>query len=114
MLMGLMLFFVGNIACESFTMRFSFLIVLSGIVLFLLGWVHFKILLFPIAFLIFMIPIAIFVNSLRVTSTGILANYYGTSVAQGFFHGFSGYLLFLVAFGLLVGEGFLLSKFQRQ
>jgi exosortase len=56
-LMGLMLFFVGNLACESFTMRFSFLIVLSGIVLFLLGWVHFKILLFPIAFLLFMIPI---------------------------------------------------------
>jgi len=60
------------------------------------------------------IPIAILVNALRVTATGILANYYGTSVAQGFFHGFSGYLLFLVAFVILVGEGFLLSKFQRQ
>ena len=45
-LLGLMLLFVGNIACESFTMRFSFLIMLSGIVLFILGWVHFKILLF--------------------------------------------------------------------
>jgi len=183
-------------------MRISFLIVLSGIVLFLLGWAHLKTLLFPIVFLIFMIPIpsilmgkitfpmqlfaskvaalslhqlgvpvlregniislahttlevaeacsgirslisllalgtvfayftkksfwqrtvlvlscfpiAIFVNSLRVTATGVLANNYGTSVAQGFFHGFSGYLLFLLAFVLLIGEGFLLSKFQRQ
>lgn len=60
------------------------------------------------------LPVAIFVNALRVTATGVLSNAYGPSVAQGFFHGFSGYLLFLVALVLLVGEGSLLSRFQRE
>jgi exosortase len=58
-------------------------------------------------------PIAIVVNSLRVSATGILANYYGLSVAEGFFHGFSGYVLFIVAFLLLLALGFLLSKLSR-
>ena len=58
-------------------------------------------------------PIAIVVNSLRVSATGVLANYYGLSVAEGFFHGFSGYVLFIVAFLLLLGLGFLLSKLSR-
>ena len=182
-------------------MRCSFLIVLTGIVLFLLGWKHFEVLLFPITFLMFMIPIpsillqkitfpmqlfasnvaefslwamgvpvlregniihlastslevaeacsgirslisllalgtvfayfskklfweravlilscfpiAILVNALRVSATGVLANYYGMSVAEGFFHGFSGYLLFLVAFALLLLLGLVLSKLSR-
>jgi exosortase/archaeosortase family protein len=58
-------------------------------------------------------PIAILVNALRVSATGILANYYGLSVAEGFFHGFSGYVLFIVAFLLLLALGFLLSKLSR-
>ena len=199
---GLFLLLVGNLAVESFTMRFSFLIVLSGIFLFLLGWTHLKLLLFPIVFLIFMIPIpsilmlkiilpmqlfaskvataflqqlgisvlregniihladttlevaeacsgirslisllalgtifsyfstkilwqriilvlscfviAIFVNALRVSATAVLANTYGISVAEGFFHDFSGYMLFLVTLALLVALNFLLSKFKHQ
>ena len=198
---GLVLFLLGNLASETFTMRFSFLVVLCGVTLFLLGWPYLKALLFPIAFLVFMIPIpsilmqkitfpmqlfassvaeaslqaleipvlregniihlphttlevaeacsgirslmsllalgvifayftkrklwqrtvlvlacfpiAIVVNSLRVSATGILANSYGLSVAEGSFHDFSGYVLFIVAFGLLLGLGFLLSKVSR-
>ena len=59
-------------------------------------------------------PIAILVNALRISATGVLANYYGISVAEGFFHGFSGYLLFLFAIVLLAGEGLLLSKLKRE
>ncbi len=54
---GILLLFLGNLATEYFTMRFSMLVVLGGIVLFLLGKEFSKTLLFPIAFLIFMIPI---------------------------------------------------------
>jgi exosortase len=199
-LFGFLLLLIGNLASESFTMRFSFLIVLSGLILFLLGWLHLKALFFPIAFLIFMIPIpsillqkitfpmqlfasnmaefslkalgipalregniihlstttlevaeacsgirslisllalgtvfayfskkifweravlilacfpiAILVNALRVSTTGVLANYYGMSVAEGFFHGFSGYVLFLVAFALLLLLGLVLSRLR--
>jgi len=47
------------------------------------------------------IPIAIVTNGLRVAGTGIAAHYYGPAAAQGFFHEFSGWLVFIVAFGLL-------------
>jgi exosortase len=47
------------------------------------------------------IPIAIVTNSARVAGTGVAAHYYGVEAAQGFFHTFSGWLVFVVAFGLL-------------
>jgi exosortase A len=196
--LGILFFLLGNLATEFFTMRFSMLVVLGGIVLFLLGKEFFKTLLFPIVFLIFMIPIpsvlmdritfpmqlfaskvaakslyligipalregniillantslevaeacsgirslisllalsvvfayfsqkttlkrvllvlstfpiAIIANAARVTGTGILAHHYGDKVAQGFFHGFSGWILFVVAFICLFIVGSLLSR----
>jgi len=47
------------------------------------------------------IPIAIAANAARVTGTGVLAHYYGPQAANGFFHTFSGWLVFIVAFLLL-------------
>ena len=55
--MGLSLLILGRAAFEFFTMRFSFLVVLAGTIVFLLGYKHLKLLGFPILFLIFMIPI---------------------------------------------------------
>jgi exosortase len=55
-------------------------------------------------------PIAIIANAARVTGTGILAHHYGDKVAQGFFHGFSGWILFVVAFICLFVVGSLLSR----
>jgi len=198
---GILLYLLGNLATEFFTMRFSMLVVLGGIILFLLGKECFKTLLFPLAFLIFMIPIpsvlmdritfpmqlfaskvaarsldligipvlregniiqlantslevaeacsgirslisllalsvvfayfsqnktwkrivlvlstfpiAIIANAARVTGTGILAHHYGDQVAQGFFHGFSGWILFVVAFVCLFIVGGLLSKMKK-
>jgi len=196
--LGILLLLLGNLATEYFTMRFSMLVVLGGIILFLLGKEFSKTLLFPLVFLIFMIPIpsilmdritfpmqlfaskvaakslyligipalregniillantslevaeacsgirslisllalslvfayfsqkttlkrvllilstfpiAIIANAARVTGTGILAHYYGDKVAQGFFHGFSGWILFVVAFVCLFVVGSLLSR----
>ena len=45
--------------------------------------------------------IAIFTNALRVSGTGVLAHFYGLRVAEGFFHTFSGWAVYIVAFGLL-------------
>jgi len=47
------------------------------------------------------IPIAIVTNGLRVAGTGIAAHFYGAAAATGFFHEFSGWLVFVVAFALL-------------
>jgi exosortase A len=198
---GILLLLLGNLATEYFTMRFSMLVVLGGIVLFLLGKEFYKTLLFPLVFLIFMIPIpsvlmdritfpmqlfaskvagsflyllgipalregniillantslevaeacsgirslisllalsvvfayfsqkrflkrvllilstfpiAIIANAARVTGTGILAHHYGDKVAQGFFHGFSGWILFVVAFVCLFVVGGLLSRVRK-
>lgn len=47
------------------------------------------------------IPVAIAANAFRVAGTGIAAHLYGEDTAQGFFHSFSGWLVFLVAFAML-------------
>jgi exosortase len=47
------------------------------------------------------VPIAVVTNGLRVAGTGIAAHYYGTEAAEGFLHGFSGWLVFVAALGLL-------------
>lgn len=54
-------------------------------------------------------PIAILTNALRVSGTGILARYYGTEIADGFFHSFSGWIIYVIAFLLLFATGWLLD-----
>ena len=58
------------------------------------------------------VPIAILTNALRVSGTGVLAHYYGTQVADGFFHSFSGWVIYIVAFLMLFGVGLLLDRFR--
>jgi exosortase len=198
LLLGLGILFLGYIGAELFLMRSSMLVVISGLVLYLLGWRHLKVLVFPIGFLLFMIPfpsiifnaiafplqlmaaktstfclqllqvpvlregnvivlphttlevteacsgirslmsltalavvfayftqrdlwkrlvlvllaipIAILTNAFRVWGTGLLAHYFGVEAALGFYHTFAGWLVFVVAFGLLLVAGILLSR----
>jgi exosortase/archaeosortase family protein len=58
------------------------------------------------------VPIAILTNASRVSGTGILSHYYGTQVADGFFHSFSGWAIYIVAFLLLFGVGWVLDRFR--
>jgi exosortase len=48
------------------------------------------------------IPVAVITNGARVAGTGIAARYYGSVAAEGFFHEFSGWLVFVAAFALLL------------
>jgi exosortase len=48
------------------------------------------------------IPIAILANIARITGTGILAHFYGDKVAKGFLHEFSGMVVFVIGFMLLM------------
>ena len=60
------------------------------------------------------IPIAIFVNAVRVALTGILTHFYGEDAATGFSHDFQGMITFAVAFLALLGEASLIGWIRRQ
>lgn len=55
--LGLLLLVAGTLGAEMFLTRVSLLGILAGGVLYVLGWRHFRILLFPLLFLVLMIPI---------------------------------------------------------
>lgn len=187
---GIAVLLAGLLGSELFLSRFSLILVLVGIVLFLFGWRHLRMLAFPLGFLLLMIPlpaivfnriafplqlvasrfgetvisaanipvlregnvlilantslevaeacsgirslvslitlalvygyftdrrlwvrlaivasavpVAIVANGARVAGTGIAAHYIGPDAAQGFFHEFSGWVVFIVAFLLLL------------
>lgn len=46
------------------------------------------------------VPLTILINAFRIALTGILFEVWGPAVAEGFFHGFSGWFIFM--FGLIV------------
>lgn len=188
---------VGVLGSELFLSRSSLVLLLAGLVIHFLGWPHFRILLFPLAFLLLMIPIpailfnqiafplqllasqlatsslellgvpalrlgnviqlpvmtlevveacsgirslvslttlaiiygylretrdlrrvflaisavpiAVFANALRVAGTGLLGQYWSPEKAQGFFHTFSGWLLFVASLLML----FALHSFMK-
>lgn len=60
------------------------------------------------------LPIAIFVNIIRLTITAALASRFGGEIAQGFLHDFSGWLIFIVGLASLWGVAVLLSKGKYQ
>lgn len=187
---GLVCFIAGQLGSELFLSRASFIVVLAGLVWFVAGTAHLRILAFPLAFLILMVPlpaiifnhiafplqmlasrvgetviaasgipvlregnvlllpgralevaeacsgirslislvmlavvlgyftesrpgprvlialaavpIAVVANAVRVAGTGLASYWISPAAAEGFFHGFSGWLMFVVALaGLL-------------
>jgi len=48
------------------------------------------------------VPVAILANGARVAGTGLAAHWYGAAAAQGFFHEFSGWAVFVVAFAMIL------------
>jgi exosortase len=58
------------------------------------------------------VPIAILTNALRVSGTGVLAHYYGTGVADGFFHSFSGWVIYIAAALLVFAVAWIVDLFQ--
>ncbi|RZB33777.1 MAG: hypothetical protein SRB2_03707 [Desulfobacteraceae bacterium Eth-SRB2] len=56
------------------------------------------------------IPLAIVTNSFRIAMTAILYKYFGADVAEGFFHKFSGLLIFVICIPVLLIEMKILEK----
>src|SRR5512143_30014 len=56
------------------------------------------------------IPLSIVTNSLRISLTALLYPSQGRAAAEGFFHDFSGWAIFMVSFGVMVAEIWILHK----
>lgn len=48
------------------------------------------------------VPVAIVANAMRVAGTGFAAHFWSPEAAEGFFHAFSGWIVFAVAFAALM------------
>ena len=62
---------------------------------------------------ILMIPIAIVSNAIRIMGTGVLTYRFGPKAAEGFFHEFSGWVIFLAALILMFVSHAILKRFGR-
>ena len=58
------------------------------------------------------VPIAILTNAARVSGTGVLSHYYGTRVADGFFHSFSGWVVYIAAALLLFATSWVVDRIK--
>ncbi len=56
------------------------------------------------------VPLAIFLNGIRIGVIGVLVEWYGQGAAEGFMHAFEGWVMFVVSFALLIGEMGLLAR----
>ena len=57
------------------------------------------------------VPIAIAANGLRIMGTGLAGTYWSPDKAEGFFHEFSGWVIFILSLALLLGVHRLLRFF---
>jgi exosortase len=59
------------------------------------------------------VPIAVVANSFRIFGTGLLVQYWDPDKAEGFFHTFSGWLIFVVALIMLYIVHLLISRISK-
>jgi len=56
------------------------------------------------------IPLSIITNSLRIAATALLYPFLGRAAAEGFFHEFSGWVIFMASFGVMLFEIWILRR----
>lgn len=64
-------------------------------------------------FVVTTIPIALVANSFRVAGTGLMGRWFGHAAAEGFFHTFSGWVVFVFAFVILFAEVLILMRWHK-
>lgn len=60
------------------------------------------------------LPIAVIMNWFRIAATGMLTHYWSEKIAQGFYHSFSGWLVFVAAFVILYLENGVINLLSKQ
>ena len=79
MLGAIGLLLLGSLGAELFTSRFSLLVLIAGIILFLAGWKLLRAVTFPLAFLIFMIAIPVIIFNQITFPLQLIASRLATS-----------------------------------
>ena len=82
MLGAIGLLFIGSLGAELFTSRFSLLVLIAGVILFLAGWKMLRAVGFPLAFLIFMIPIPVIIYNQITFPLQLIASRLATSLLE--------------------------------
>ncbi len=59
------------------------------------------------------IPITVLMNSFRIGVIGVMVEFWGQEMAEGFLHDFEGWIVFMACTAVLVAEMWLLSKIGR-
>ncbi len=96
-------------ACSG--LRYLFPIIILGL---LLAWFFRAPFWKRIVLVVSTLPLIVLTNSFRIAATGLLYEPFGPKVAEGFFHDFSGWLIFMVTLGVLLLEMWLLKKLPGQ
>ncbi len=60
------------------------------------------------------IPISIFVNAVRIATVGLLYPVFGAKITSGFYHDLAGWVIFMVSFGIMAIEMWLLNKIFKE
>ncbi|MCH9674919.1 MAG: VPLPA-CTERM-specific exosortase XrtD [Gammaproteobacteria bacterium] len=60
------------------------------------------------------VPITILMNSFRIGVIGVMVQYWGTEMAEGFLHDFEGWIIFMACVGILFLEMWLLTVITRR
>jgi exosortase D (VPLPA-CTERM-specific) len=60
------------------------------------------------------IPITVFMNSFRIGMIGVLVEYWGNAMAEGFLHDFEGWVIFMACTVVLMIEMWLLTRLSRE
>jgi exosortase D (VPLPA-CTERM-specific) len=60
------------------------------------------------------IPLAITMNVFRIAITGVIVNYWGPEMAEGFIHEFQGYTIFAISIAILLGEVWVLMHIGKK
>lgn len=116
-LYGMSAFREGNVIDLGFTqlqvvdacsgLRYLFPLLVMGI---LIGYFYRAALWKRLLLVLSTIPLTIVVNSLRIALTGVIHKHFGAEAAEGFFHGFSGWLIFMFTLGVLLAEVWALRR----
>jgi exosortase len=81
-LLSLGLLILGTLGAELFLQRISLWLMIVGLLLYFLGWPKLRVMLFPVAFLLFMIPLPAIIYNEVVFPLQLLTSRFATSCLQ--------------------------------